>query len=456
MRPSQCMAARSRRRNKGFASDTGSSHRWLAGLLDRSVGSLPSAGVTRLQRYYEPVRPCASHRDSAPQGSAPWRSPLASRRQVPTFRTRASRWSHAVFMPVAARPVGRLPPSFVAGQQREPGFGDVPTLSTRQQRFTHVRLTSAHLTGLIPPFPATLTTSAIGPTQLAVVWTLILQSEPEGPTLISCAARLPGVARYISHLLAPSWRTVIRVTDDDHVARGLAPSPALGPEIERVVQVDVGQERRDHRPLPGPRLTDAHDPILQDPRPQPFLDQTEDARIADPMVQEAEQPFLVNRVEERPDVGVQDPAHLGAGDPNRDRVQRIVRAPSGPEPVRETEEVLLVDGAQHLDHRALDDFVFYRRDGQRAPAAVRLGDEPAAGGQRPVRSPVDPLVQALDQAIEVCFVGLPRQPVHAGGGLPPEGEEGRPEPVGGDMVEERGEPFLLSLSCNVPYAVQPL
>src|SRR3954451_23694725 len=86
--------------------------RWLAGLLGRSVGSLPSTGVTRLRRYYEPVRPCASHRYSAPQGSAPWRSPLASRRQVPTFRTRASRWSHAVFMPVAARPVGRLPPSF--------------------------------------------------------------------------------------------------------------------------------------------------------------------------------------------------------------------------------------------------------------------------------------------------------------------------------------------------------
>src|SRR4051812_32362612 len=33
--------------SKGFASDTGSSHRWLAGLLGRSVGSLPSAGITR-------------------------------------------------------------------------------------------------------------------------------------------------------------------------------------------------------------------------------------------------------------------------------------------------------------------------------------------------------------------------------------------------------------------------
>ena len=152
-------------------------------------------------------------------------------------------------MPVAARPVGRLPPSFVAGQQLEPGFGDVPTLSTRQQRFTRVRLTSAHLTGLIPPFAATLTTSAIGPTRLAVVWTLILQSEPEGPTLISCAARLPGVARYISHLLAPSWRTIVGVPDKAGSSLQAWSDRVFEPRIQHMVQVDVRKARGDHTPL---------------------------------------------------------------------------------------------------------------------------------------------------------------------------------------------------------------
>src|SRR4051812_28897691 len=127
-------------------------------------------------------------------------------------------------MPVAAQPVGRLPLSFVPDQRLEPGFGDVPTLSTRQQRFTRVRLTSAHLTGLIPPFAATLTTPAIGPTRLAVVWTLILQSEPEGPTLTSRAARLLGVDRYITSLLAPSWRTVVRIPLQERTPR----APDLG------------------------------------------------------------------------------------------------------------------------------------------------------------------------------------------------------------------------------------
>jgi hypothetical protein len=61
-------------------------------------------------------------------------------------------------------------------------------LSTLCRRFTHVRLPSTHLTGLRPPFPRTLTTPAVVPEQLPVVWTLTLPSGPEGPTLISHAA----------------------------------------------------------------------------------------------------------------------------------------------------------------------------------------------------------------------------------------------------------------------------
>ena len=36
---------------------------------------------------------------------------------------------------------------------------------------------------------------------------------------------------------------IVGVAHDDHVAVGLPPSPALGPEVESIVQVDVGQER---------------------------------------------------------------------------------------------------------------------------------------------------------------------------------------------------------------------
>ncbi len=44
------------------------------------------------------------------------------------------------------------------------------------------------------------------------VWTLVLQPEPEGPSLISCVARCSKsvLLRHQNLLFAPSWRTVIR------------------------------------------------------------------------------------------------------------------------------------------------------------------------------------------------------------------------------------------------------
>src|SRR6266566_3036065 len=49
---------------------------------------------------------------------------------------------------------------------------------------------------------------------------------------------LPGV-----HLVLKTNDDVVGIAHDDHVAGSLAPSPAFGPEIEGVVQVDVGEQR---------------------------------------------------------------------------------------------------------------------------------------------------------------------------------------------------------------------
>jgi hypothetical protein len=81
-------------------------------------------------------------------------------------------------------------------------------LSTRRRRFTHIRLPDTHLTGSHPPFPINVTTPDVILERLVAVWTLILQSEPEGPALISCAARLLRSDSTLPNLLlAPSWRT---------------------------------------------------------------------------------------------------------------------------------------------------------------------------------------------------------------------------------------------------------
>jgi hypothetical protein len=44
-------------------------------------------------------------------------------------------------------------------------------------------------------------------------------------------------------LMLETGHQIIGVAHDDHVASGLSPSPAFGPQIEYVVQVDVAEER---------------------------------------------------------------------------------------------------------------------------------------------------------------------------------------------------------------------
>ena len=82
-------------------------------------------------------------------------------------------------------------------------------------------------------------------------------------------------------------------------------------------------------------------------------------------------------------------------------IQRVMLAAPRPKPVREAEEVRLVDGVQHLDGGALNDFVFQRgnteRRSARPPSRCRP-DEPA----RSVRSAFQP----FGQVVEVCFQRL--------------------------------------------------
>src|SRR5258708_549254 len=78
--------------------------------------------------------------------------------------------------------------------------------------------------------------------------------------------------------------------------------------------------------------------------------------------------------EEPFDIGVQYPVHCPVLDACRERVQRIVLSPPGPEPIGEAEEVRLVDGIENLHHRTLDNLIFQRGDAERALPSVRFRD----------------------------------------------------------------------------------
>src|SRR5262244_1358819 len=332
---------------KGFASDTSSSHCWLACLLGWRVGSLCSTRITGLPRSYGPVRPCASHRYSAPHGSATWSSPLASRRQVPTFRTRASRWPHAVFMPVTTRTVGRHPPSFFPGQQLEPGFGDVPTLSTRHQRFTCVRLASAHLTGSPRLFR---NAHHLGHWTKAACGGLdpdpAIRARGTCPHLLCSKAASSWLSLLHGSLLfAPSWRTIVgktRVLDVGVLAGARSLLRPLQHPIQ-LIEVEIAEQWRDHSALRDASLTIGFEHDLQ---------QVHHVGVVDPLCHLAQQTIMSNVVKIAAQVDV-DHACLVLNDRSGHPINRFMRCPFGTISKRSWLEVGLKDWLQDELERTL-------------------------------------------------------------------------------------------------------
>src|SRR3981189_690410 len=63
---------------------------------------------------------------------------------------------------------------------------------------------------------------------------------------------------------------------------------------------------------------------------------------------------------------------------------------------------------------------------------------------------MDPCMQISEVSLKVCRIGLPRQPVHPGGGVALEHEERLPEQIDAEVVKERGELLLPPLLSCLP------
>src|SRR4051795_4405541 len=106
-------------------------------------------------------------------------------------------------------------------------------------------------------------------------------------------------------------------------------------------------------------------PVLQHPRLQPLADQAQQDAVTYPPTQDRTQVAVVQSVEKLADVDLQDPPATDLHQPMPEGVQRLVRRAARPEPVRAVQEVLLVDGLQDHDNRALEELVLERGDADR-------------------------------------------------------------------------------------------
>jgi hypothetical protein len=120
-----------------------------------------------------------------------------------------------------------------------------------------------------------------------------------------------------------------------------------------------------------------------------------------------------------------------------------MRAAPRPEPVREPEEVLLVDGVQHLDQRPLKDLVLQRGDSERPQPPVRFRDEHPPSRLCPVCPPVDPGVQIAKVRFEIWPVIPPRHPVDPRSSARADRPIRLPQTVDGHVMKKRSEPHIL-------------
>ena len=205
---------------------------------------------------------------------------------------------------------------------------------------------------------------------------------------------------------------------DDHVALGLRLPPPSDPEVEDVMQVQVGQQRRDASALWRPRLCPPSRPVLQHAGVEPFLDQPHDALVRHPVLDELHQPPVVDGIEKPTDVGIEHPVHLLRQKPGVQRIQRIMRAAPRPESVREAHEVGLVDRVQHLGRGPLDDLVLQGGYPQRSLPPVGFGDVHPLHRLRSVRPSLQPFGEVPEVPFEGLPVVLPRLPIDSRGRVP--------------------------------------
>jgi len=127
---------------------------------------------------------------------------------------------------------------------------------------------------------------------------------------------------------------VVRLAHHNHLATGVPLAPLPCPQVQRVVKVDVRQQRRYHCALGRPLDRSHPTAVLYHACLEPFTDESEHSSVCNAVSQKHQHPSMVDLVKGRRDVRIHYPVHLLALE--RDR-QRIVLASSRPNPIRETQ-----------------------------------------------------------------------------------------------------------------------
>src|SRR5262249_4366669 len=129
-------------------------------------------------------------------------------------------------------------------------------------------------------------------------------------------------------------------------------------------------------------------------------------------------------------------------------------AAPGTETIGEPQEVLFVNLVENCHYGLLNDLILQGCDAQWALSSIGFWDVSSLGRLRPIRPPMDSAVKVYQLRIQVRLVLLPRQTIDSGRGFSLQGVVAIPQQIDGDVVEQRGEPHLLVLTCCPTHTVQ--
>ena len=147
--------------------------------------------------------------------------------------------------------------------------------------------------GLRTPLATLLSGHGRKPAERDQTRLVLMEQQAElGQPLLEVGHYPPGIARALE-----AHHEVVGIAHDRDPTASVPAAPLMDPEVEHVMQEDVGQERADARPLRRSPIRLVPLTALEDTGRKPLPDKPEHPRIGDPVRQHPQQPLVVDRVE---------------------------------------------------------------------------------------------------------------------------------------------------------------
>ena len=191
----------------------------------------------------------------------------------------------------------------------------------------------------------------------------------------------------------------------------------LKPEVEHIVQIDIGEAGRNRAALRGTGFRPRDDAVFHHARVEPFANQPCDHGVRNTQGDHLAQPLMIEMREIALDIRFVDMAHFPGHDVIAQRLQRHVRIAPGAVAKGAVEKIRFVNGTHNPCNCPLQQPILHRGDAEGARFAVALGNLDAPHWWGVVLAGSEPSPEILNAFRQVGLKLLDRLSIDAAGAL---------------------------------------